>query len=127
MYTLELRGGAEPQSDQLELVDLVGEALDEGLEEGYPLRGALGLLEEVDQLVGQLVPQLALPVVLEVDEVLLQLLRRLVPRVAEQVRYCVRVHRHADVLCVFCNMGYEGVGGEGRAWVVVVLRRCWWG
>ena len=53
MYTLELRGGAEPQSDQLELVDLVGEALDEGLEEGYPLRGALGLLEEVDQLVGQ--------------------------------------------------------------------------
>src|SRR5690242_21295241 len=93
--TLELCRGTQAQCDQLELVDLVCEALDECLEEGYPLLGALRVLEELDELVCQLVPQLPLPVVLEGDEVLLQLLWRLVPCVAEQVRYCVCVHRHA--------------------------------
>jgi len=93
-YTFILCRGVEAECDELELVDLVCKRLDELLEEGYPLLGAVWVVEELDELVRQLVPQLALPVVLKGDEVFLELLRRLVPRIAQQIRDCVCVHRH---------------------------------
>ena len=54
--TLVLCSCVESQGDELQLVDLVCEALDEGFEEGYPLFGALWVVEEFDELVGKLVP-----------------------------------------------------------------------
>jgi hypothetical protein len=56
-----LCGGLEGEVDELELVDLVGELEHEHLVELEALGRAGGVVEELDQLVGELVPQLALP------------------------------------------------------------------
>lgn len=55
----------------------------------------LGIPGKLSQFVCQLLLQLALLAILRGDEVLLQLLGRLAPRIAEQVRYCIRVHCHS--------------------------------
>lgn len=47
--------------DELELVDLICKLLNEDLVEGQTLLLASLVLEVLDQFVGQLVPQLALP------------------------------------------------------------------
>ena len=47
---------AETEFYELELVDLVCEALDEGVEERYSLLAALGVGEVLDEFLRQLVP-----------------------------------------------------------------------
>ena len=88
----------QSQLDQLQLVDLVRKGLDEVLEDGYPLRLALLGVVELDESIGELVPQLALPVVLECEQVVLCIIRRLVTLLREQVGYCVDVHDVEDPL-----------------------------
>jgi hypothetical protein len=66
--TIVLCRCVQPQLDQLQLVDLVRKDLDKVLEDGYPLRLALLGVVELDESIGELVPQLALPEVLELDE-----------------------------------------------------------
>ena len=60
-HTFTLCCRLEGQVDELELVDLVGELEDEDLVELEALRGAAGVVEEVDEVVSELMPQLALP------------------------------------------------------------------
>lgn len=59
--TFTLRCGLQSKVDKLELVDLVGKLEYEDLVELKPSRGATGVVEELDQLIRELVPQLALP------------------------------------------------------------------
>lgn len=118
VHTLVLCCCLQAELHELELVDLLCEALDEGLEERYPLLCALWLVVVLDQLVGQLVPQLALPVVLKSNEVLLQLVGRLVAQVAEEVRDRVCVHGHGGrwcgwQWCVDVHAGPSQVRGRG--------------
>lgn len=56
MRTSALCGGLETQVDELELVDLIGELEDEDLVELQALLGAAGVVEELDEGVGELVP-----------------------------------------------------------------------
>jgi hypothetical protein len=51
----------ERKVDKLELVNLVGELENEDLVELEALRGATRVVEELDQLVCELMPQLPLP------------------------------------------------------------------
>lgn len=118
VHTLVLCCCLQAELHELKLVDLLCEALDEGLEERYPLLCTLWLVVVLDQLVGQLVPQLALPVVLKGDEVLLQLVGRLVAQVAEEVRDRVCVHGHGGWLCewqwcMYVQAGPSQVRGRG--------------
>ena len=126
MYTLVLCGCLQAELDELELVDLLCEALDEGLEERYPLLCTLRLVKVLDQLVGQLVPQLPLPVVLEGNEVLLQLVGRLVAQVAEEVRDGVCVHGHDGQLCRrrrYVRAGPSRIRGRGSCSRAGMMRR----
>lgn len=61
MFTFTLCRRLEGKVDELKLVDLVGEFEDEDLVELKALRGASWVVEELDQLVGELMPQFALP------------------------------------------------------------------
>lgn len=53
--------GLQGQVDKLQLVDLVGELEDEVVIDGEAEGGALGVIEDGDQGLGQLVPELLLP------------------------------------------------------------------
>lgn len=64
VLTLALCCGFQRQVDQLELVDLVGELEDELVVDGHAKGAAVGVVEDGDEGLGQLVPQLLLPEVL---------------------------------------------------------------
>ena len=99
--------GSQPQLDQFELVDLVGKGQHEMLEKIQALGPALGRLEEVVERVGELVPQLAIPEVLKVQEEALQVGRGLLVALLGQElgdRFRVDVH----CACVYvCGGGYR--------------------
>jgi len=67
-----LRGSIESQSDELKLVDLVGERQDERVVKWKSLWAALWDIEELYQRICQLMPQFPLPIVLEGDEEMLK-------------------------------------------------------
>jgi len=85
---------AQTQLDQLQLVDLVRKRLDEVLEDGYPLRFALLGVVEFDESIGELVPQLALPEVLELHEEVLYIIVGLFALLREEA---------SDLLVVHCS------------------------
>lgn len=62
----------ERQVDELQLVDLVGELEDEVVVDGEAGGGALGVVEDGDQGLGQLVPELLLPEVLKPQDISLE-------------------------------------------------------
>lgn len=69
--------GLECQANELELVDLVGELKDEVVVNGEAEGGAFGVVEDGDQGLGQLVPQLLLPHILESQDIRLEVGRDL--------------------------------------------------
>lgn len=90
--TLVLSRCAQPQFDQLQLVDLVRKRLDKVLKNRYPLCCALLLAVECNEGVGELVPQLALPVVLEGEEVVLDVIVGLLTLIGKEVSNLFVVH-----------------------------------
>lgn len=99
--------GSQPQLDQFELVDLVSKGQHEMLEKIQALGPALGRLEEVVERVGELVPQLAIPEVLKVQEEALQLGRGLlVALLGQELGDWFRVDVHCA--CVYvCGGSYR--------------------
>ncbi len=91
-HTLTLRGGAQANRDQLQLIYLVREGLDEVVVDGYPLCCALLLGVVCHEYVRQFVPQLPLPVVFEGEEVVLQVIGRRVSLLSDEVGDLLVVH-----------------------------------
>jgi hypothetical protein len=90
--TIVLCRCVQPQLDQLQLVDLVRKDLDKVLEDGYPLRLALLGVVELDESIGELVPQLALPEVLELEEEVLHIIARLLALLRQEASDLLVVH-----------------------------------
>lgn len=86
-HTLALLCRAQSYPHQLQLVDLVGERLDEGVVDGQSLRCALGLGVVFHQQIRQFVPQFPLPEILKVDKVVLESIRSSIALVAEEVEH----------------------------------------
>lgn len=91
-YTFALRSSTQSKSNKLKLVDLVREGKDEGAVEGQSLSGALSVVEELYQSIGQLMPQLSLPEVFERDEQVLEVCWSGIPLLCEEVGDRVDVH-----------------------------------
>lgn len=90
--------GAETDANQLQLVDLVCEALDKGVVDGYPLRSALGLIVEGDEEVSEFVPQLALPIVFKAQKVVLQVIVGIVALLCEEICNLLVVGGHCRAI-----------------------------
>ena len=93
----------QSQLDQLQLVDLVRKGLDEVLEDGYPLRLALLGVVELDESIGELVPQLALPEVLELHEEVLYIIVGLFALLREEASDLLVVHFGDGGVVVMCR------------------------
>ena len=91
-HTRTLTCSTQPNLNQLQLIDLVRKRLDEVVVDGQPLRSALRLIEVGDQQVGQLVPQLPLPVVFEGEKVVLQLFGRRITLRFQELRDLLVLH-----------------------------------
>lgn len=127
--TFALSSRLECQLHELQLVDLVGELEDEDIVEGQALGCAARVAEELDEGIRELVPQLALPEVLEVENERLQIVRRLVSLVREEVWDRVDVHpggaerREARVFFLYGPAVFWRAGDRVRLPVIEVRRR----
>jgi hypothetical protein len=101
--TIVLCRCVQPQLDQLQLVDLVRKDLDKVLEDGYPLRLALLGVVELDESIGELVPQLALPEVLELEEEVLHIIASLLALLRQEASDLLAVHFGDCGVVVMCR------------------------
>lgn len=129
--------GLQGQVDKLQLVDLVGELQDEVVVDGEPGGGALGVVEDGDQGLGQLVPELLLPQILKPQDISLEVFWRLEQNLLqERLRVLVVVHsvvgaeRETSDSCGLCSLvGYAQsnllIGNRGRypAYLVAIIVR----
>lgn len=92
LLTLAFRGGLQSQINELKLVYLIRKLEDEDLVEGQSLGLAAWVAKELTQSIGKLVPQLPLPVVLELQNKVLKLLGGLVALLRQEIGNCVNVH-----------------------------------
>ena len=78
----------------------VRKALDKIVEEWYALSCTFGLGVVCNEDIGEFVPQLALPEILELDDEVLKLVRGLIPLVSEEVGDGVDVHGPFCILSI---------------------------
>lgn len=88
--TLALLCSTQAYPHQLQLIDLVGKRLDEGVEDGQSLGGAFRLSVVFHQQIRQFVPQFALPVVLEAEKIVLQRIGSFIALLVQEVKHLLR-------------------------------------
>ena len=72
------------------------------------MRGASGMAEELNESVGKLVPQLALPEVLEIEDEMLELLGSLISLFREEIGDGIGAH--LVVVVSVCEVEGQGAG-----------------